>query len=245
VAVINASDTFAPLWREQAAHCRRVEFGLVAGCDVTARWDGDADGSDIDLVTPRGSVTLRLPLPGRHNVMNALAAATVAWLAGAGLDAIRAGLQAQAPVAGRFSIHRLPGGITLIDDTYNANPGSLQVALDVLAQAGGDTWLVLGDMGELGAGGAELHRQAGVQARAAGVTRLYGLGALARAAVEGFAGPGAAFDELVPLLDGLRDELRGPLHILVKGSRRMRMERVVDALLDMLRPDAPSPRENR
>ncbi len=244
IAVINADDSFAPLWRTLAAHCRCVEFGLNADADVSAQWQGDAAGSAIELATPQGSIALRLPLPGRHNVMNALAAATVAQLAGAGLDDIRQGLEALVPVAGRFNIHRLPGDITLIDDTYNANPGSLQVALDVLAQAGCDTWLVLGDMGELGAGATELHRHAGAQARVAGVSRLYGLGELAHAAVDGFAGPGAAFDTLEQLLDGLRDDLRGPLHILVKGSRRMRMERVVDALLGTLQPDAPSSREN-
>ena len=244
VAVINGDDDFAPLWRELAAHCRIVEFGLAAGRAVTAQWRGDAGGSDIELSTPQGSIGLRLPLPGRHNVMNALAASAVAQLAGAGLDDIRQGLEALAPVAGRFNIHRLPGGITLIDDTYNANPGSLQVALEVLAQAEGESWLILGDMGELGAGAAELHHRAGAQARAAGITRVYGLGELARAAIEGFAGPGVAFASLEQLLDGVRGELRGPLHILVKGSRRMRMERVVDALLAILQPDTTPSREN-
>jgi UDP-N-acetylmuramoyl-tripeptide--D-alanyl-D-alanine ligase len=244
VAVINAEDEFAPLWRGLAAHCRTVEFGLHAGVDVSAQWHGDAGGSDIELTTPAGSLALRLPLPGRHNVMNALAAATVAQLAGAGLDDIRLGLEALVPVAGRFNVHRLPGDIMLIDDTYNANPGSLQAALDVLSQADCDTWLVLGDMGELGAGATELHRRAGEQARAAGVTCLYGLGDLARAAVEAFAGPGAAFDSPERLLDGLREKLRGPLYILVKGSRRMRMERVVEGLLGTLQPDATPSREN-
>lgn len=244
VAVINADDAFAPLWRELAAHCRVVEFGLQGEPEVSARWSGDVAGSDVELVTPAGNVTLRLPLPGRHNVMNALAAAAVTWQAGAGLADIRAGLEALAPVAGRFTTHQLASGITLIDDTYNANPGSLGVALDVLARSGGDTWLVLGDMGELGAGAADLHRAAGAQARAAGITRVYGLGELARSAVAGFGGGGTAYDTLEQLLDGLRNDLRGPLHILVKGSRRMRMERVVDALLAMLQPDAPSSRGN-
>ncbi|MEZ5542499.1 MAG: UDP-N-acetylmuramoyl-tripeptide--D-alanyl-D-alanine ligase [Pseudomonadota bacterium] len=238
-AVINADDTYAPLWRELAAHCRRVEFGLDHECEFGARWDGDAAGSDIELTTPAGGITLHLPLPGRHNVMNALAATAACWQAGVGADAIRAGLETLAPAPGRFNLHRLPGDITLIDDTYNANPGSLAVAVDVLARAGGRTWLVLGDMGELGAGAAALHRAAGVQARAAGITRLFGLGELAQAAVAGFGAGGAAFDSLEQLLDGLRDDLHGPLHILVKGSRRMRMERVVDALCAVLQAGAP------
>jgi UDP-N-acetylmuramoyl-tripeptide--D-alanyl-D-alanine ligase len=243
IAVINADDDFAPLWRELAAHCRRVEFGLEGECDVTARWSGDATGSDVELVMPAGHVTLRLPLPGRHNVMNALAAAAAAAAAGAGPEAIRAGLESLMPVDGRFTVHQLPGDITLIDDTYNANPGSLAAAVDVLAQAAGDTWLVLGDMGELGAGAGALHQAAGARARAAGITRVYGLGELARAAVGGFGSAGLACDSLEQLLEALYADLRGPLHILVKGSRRMRMERVVEALRNRLQNAAPLSRE--
>ena len=133
-------------------------------------------------------------------------------------------------VAGRFNIHSLPGEITLIDDSYNANPESLQAALDVLALSADERWLVLGDMGELGASAAQLHTAAGRKARAAGVSRLYGLGELAAQAVAAFDGPGGAFSNMDELLHALRTDLRGPLHILVKGSRSMRMERVVAAL---------------
>lgn len=240
VAVINADDPYAPLWRSLAAHCRRVEFGLGAGCAVTARWQGDVAGSAVQLVTPQGEIALRLPLPGRHNVMNALAASAAALAAGVGLADIKAGLEALAPVAGRFNIHQLPGGVTVIDDTYNANPGSLQVALDVLAQAPGTRWLVLGDMGELGEGGAQLHQRAGEQARQAGVARLFTLGELAARAAQGFGAGATACASLDELLDALRAGLRGPLHILVKGSRRMRMERVVQDL--MAQPGAAAPR---
>jgi UDP-N-acetylmuramoyl-tripeptide--D-alanyl-D-alanine ligase len=230
LAVINADDVFAPLWRELAGHCQVIEFGLRSNVPVTAEWHGDAAGSQVSLVTPQGGTELWLPLPGRHNVMNALAATAVAQAAGAGLDAVRAGLESLQPVAGRFNIHRLAGGIVLIDDTYNANPESLQVALEVLVQAQGETWLVLGDMGELGEAAADLHAAAGDSARAAGVSRLYGLGGLACRAVRNFAGPGGCFDDMEALLAALRADLSGPVHILVKGSRRMRMERVISAL---------------
>jgi UDP-N-acetylmuramoyl-tripeptide--D-alanyl-D-alanine ligase len=229
VAVINADDTFAPLWRELAAHCRIVEFGLQ-GADVTADWQGDASGSDVQLHAAAGNIEFHLALPGRHNVMNALAASAAALAAGAGLDAVKAGLETLSQVAGRFNVHSLPGDITLIDDSYNANPESLQVALDVLAQAQGDSWLVLGDMGELGADAAALHSAAGRNAREAGVSRLYGLGELAQLAVKAFDGPGGAYATMDELLAVLQRQLSGPLHILVKGSRRMRMERVVAAL---------------
>jgi len=229
-AVINADDVFAPLWRELASHCRVVDFGLDNDAAVTAQWTGDSRGSDLVLKTAQGEIELRLPLPGRHNVMNALAAGAVAQAAGADLVAIKRGLESLSPVAGRFNIHSLPDEITVIDDTYNANPESLQAALDVLTLSNDDSWLVLGDMGELGAAAAELHAAAGRQARAAGVTRLYGLGELAQQAVAAFEGPGGAFLSMDELLEALHADLHGPLHILVKGSRSMGMERVVAAL---------------
>jgi UDP-N-acetylmuramoyl-tripeptide--D-alanyl-D-alanine ligase len=218
------------LWRSLASHCSIVEFGLNSDAGVTCEWAGDTRGSDIRLATTQGEVEVRLPLPGRHNVMNALAACAVSLEAGADLAAVRHGLESLSAVTGRFNIHSLPGGITLVDDTYNANPESLQAALDVLALSADERWLVLGDMGELGAAAVELHAAAGRKARAAGVARLYGLGELAQQAVAAFGGPGGAFSSMEELLDALRADLHGPLHILVKGSRSMRMERVVAAL---------------
>jgi len=229
-AVINADDAFAPLWRSLASHCRIVDFGMDSNAAVTAEWSGDSRGSDVFLKTAQGEIELRLPLPGRHNVMNALAASAAAQAAGADLSAIKRGLESLSPVAGRFNIHSLPGGITVIDDTYNANPESLQAALDVLTLSDDDSWLVLGDMGELGATAAELHAAAGRKARAVGVTRLYGLGELAQQAVASFDGPGGAFLTMDELLEALHGDLSGPLHILVKGSRSMGMEQVVIAL---------------
>ena len=240
IAVINADDVYAPLWRELAGHCQRVEFGLECDADVRAEWVGDPTGSDIKLATPQGKTQFHLSLPGRHNVMNALAACAAALAAGAALHDVKAGLESLTPVAGRFNIRQLPGDVTLIDDTYNANPESLQVALDVLAMADGETWLVLGDMGELGETAVELHRVAGERARTAGITRLYSLGELAREAAIGFGGKDNAFDDLEDLLAALHGKLSGPLHILVKGSRRMRMERVVDALEAQLQNTGPS-----
>jgi UDP-N-acetylmuramoyl-tripeptide--D-alanyl-D-alanine ligase len=244
VAVINADDEFAPLWREMAAHCRIVDFGLTAdaadcrivdfgltaNAAVHADWKGDTRGSDVRLVTGQGEIVIRLPVPGKHNVMNALAATAAALAAGASLDDVRDGLESMTAVAGRFNILQLPGDVTLIDDTYNANPESLQVALDVLAQAQGETWLVLGDMGELGDDAAALHYKAGSQAQAAGISRLYSLGELAQQAFTAFEGKGGAFTGMDELLAALHKDMHGPLHILVKGSRSMHMERVVEAL---------------
>ena len=196
---------------------------------VTADWQGDPAGSDVSLHTAAGELAIRLPLPGRHNVMNALAATAAALAAGVGLDCIGRGLEQLAPVAGRLNIHRLPGGVTVIDDTYNANPESLAVAIDVLAMASGEKWLALGDMGELGDAAVELHREAGRHARDAGIDRLFTLGELARGAVAGF-GSGTACDTQHALLEALQADLHENVNILVKGSRRMRMEQVVELL---------------
>ena len=164
--------------------------------------------------------------------MNALAATAACLALGEPLAAIRKGLEAMQPVPGRLSARPLAGGSVLLDDTYNANPGSLRAALDVLAGRGGECWLALGDMAELGEDERTLHREAGQLARERGVARLYGIGPLAAEAVQSF-GPGGrhhpTYDALVA---GLRADLgeRSPITVLVKGSRSMGMERVVQAL---------------
>ena len=230
IAVINADDGFADYWRGCAGQRQVLSFGLERPADVSAHWEGGVDGSQVQLVTPQGEVTFHLSLPGRHNVMNALAASTAALATGAGLDAISAGMESLAPVTGRLNKQRLPDGVTLIDDTYNANPGSLQAALDVLARASGETWLVLGDMGELGADAQALHRTAGEQARSSGVDRLFTLGSLAQAAAAAFGSRAEHFESPEALLAALQQAHHTDLHILVKGSRGMRMERIIEAL---------------
>lgn len=229
-AVINADDRYAPLWRELAGDSRVMDFGLDNTAAVMAAWRGDPAGSDIELRTPAGNIRLRLPLPGRHNVMNALAATAAALAAGVGPEYVRQGLESLAPVAGRFNLHQLPGQVTVIDDTYNANPESLLAAIEVLAMAEGDKWLVLGDMGELGDAAAALHRDAGKQARTAGIDCLFTLGPLAQEAAAGFGTNAIVCDSQEALLAALQADMHSDLHILVKGSRRMRMEQIVAAL---------------
>jgi UDP-N-acetylmuramoyl-tripeptide--D-alanyl-D-alanine ligase len=122
-------------------------------------------------------------------------------------------------------------GLRVLDDTYNANPGSVAAALAVLADFDGPRWLALGDMGELGADGEALHREVGVLARRAGVERLYAVGSLARLAADAFGAGGLYFADQTGLLAALRAELAPPVTLLVKGSRSAGMERVVQALL--------------
>ncbi|GAB3307407.1 UDP-N-acetylmuramoyl-tripeptide--D-alanyl-D-alanine ligase [Luteimonas notoginsengisoli] len=255
VAVINADDAFAPYFAERAHGRRLLRFGLDAQADVSARDLRFAeDGMRFVLTAPEGEREAMVPMPGRHSVANALAAASLALACGVGLEDIVAGLRDAQPVAGRLVRHRLPGDVLLVDDSYNANPGSLNAAVDTLAAAAGEAWLVLGDMRELGADAQSLHEQAGRRAKEAGIARLYALGALSAAAATAFGEGGRVFDSHAVLADALRADIAvfaapsiasrdekvaaeaatahaARLQVLVKGSRGSAMDRVVTALL--------------
>ncbi len=234
-AAINADDAFAPYFAERAHGHRILRFALDADADLTARDIAlDAEGSRFVLVTPEGEATIALAMPGRHNVLNALAAAALAMGVGIGLPAIAAGLNAARPVGGRLNVHRLPGGAVLIDDSYNANPGSLQAAIDTLAAAGGERWLVIGDMRELGADTAALHAGVGRRAKASGVSRLYALGPLSAGAAEAFGEGGRVFEDHAALAAALHADIAAVANaprVLVKGSRGSAMDRIVNDLL--------------
>ncbi len=230
VAVINADDTFAPLWRDLAKRASIVTFGCVDSADVRAeRVQIAADETHFRLVTPDGHAEVVLRLAGRHNVSNALAAAAGGVALGIAVDAIAAALSRAQPVAGRLNWKTTREGARLLDDTYNANPSSLRAALDLLATLPGQRWLVLGDMKELGTGAEVLHEEAGCVARRLGIDRIYTVGDLARLASVGF-GTGRHFDSVETLVDALHTDLRAGVAVLVKGSRSSRMERVVAAL---------------
>lgn len=234
VAIINADDEFAPLWRSMAARCRQVSFGLETAADVTAtslKSGSPSPESRFCLTTPAGSTEVRLGFPGRHNVMNALAAAACAHALSMDPETIGQGLEAAKPVPGRLNFYQGPLGVRVLDDTYNANPGSLKAALQVLAACAPDRWLVLGDMGELGRNSEDYHRQAGILARELGISRLYALGELSRHAVDGFGRGGRYFTEVESLLAAIHSELHKNVTLLIKGSRSMRMERVVRSLV--------------
>jgi len=235
-AVINADDAFAEYFAGLAPGRRLLRFGLEASADVGARdLRAGADGTAFVLVAPHGEAAVQLALPGRHNVLNALAAASLALACGVSLATIAEGLSAAQPVAGRQVAHTLPGGAVLVDDSYNANPGSLAAAIDTLAavgaQAGGEAWLVLGDMRELGADAEALHADAGRRAKAAGIRRLYTLGPLSAAAAAAFGEGAHSHETHASLVAALRADLRAGVRCLVKGSRGSAMDRVVNALL--------------
>ena len=232
VAVVNADDSFAPSFIERAQGRRVLRFGIDAAAELQA---GDiqlvANGARFVLAAPTGDIAIALPMPGRHNVRNALAAAAMAIAVGASLEQVRAGLEAVQPVAGRLVAHALRSGAVLVDDSYNANPGSLAAGIDTLASSGDEAWLVLGDMRELGAGEIALHAQAGQQARAAGIVRLFALGDLSAHAVAAFGDGAQAFDSHEALADALAADLHAGVRVLVKGSRGSAMDRIVKALL--------------
>jgi UDP-N-acetylmuramoyl-tripeptide--D-alanyl-D-alanine ligase len=230
VAVINADDEFAGHWRGLLPETRVRDFGIDAPAQVSGRHGLTDFGSEIELRAPVGAARIELHADGRHNVLNACAAAASALAAGADLDAVARGLAAFRPVDGRMQRRSMRSGAMLIDDSYNANPDSVRTAIDVLAAARGATLLLLGDMGELGERGEEFHREIGRYARDRGIDRLYAAGVLCRAAVEAFGKGARHFETIDQMIAAARKELAPPATALVKGSRFMRMERVVQAL---------------
>jgi UDP-N-acetylmuramoyl-tripeptide--D-alanyl-D-alanine ligase len=224
VAVINADDGHAGFFRRRAGRRRTVEFGLQQGA-VTGRYRLDRLASELRIATPAGEAQATLAIPGLHNVRNALAAAACAFALGIETSTIAKGLSAFRPYTGRLQVKQAKGGATVIDDSYNANPDSVRAAIDVLASSPAPTALVLGDMGEVGERGAEFHREVGAYAKSRGVSQLLALGDATRHAVDAFGEGGAHFDSV----DALVGSLKGST-ILVKGSRFMKMERVVAAL---------------
>jgi len=232
-AVLNADDAHVSTWRRAAtrAGAQVSTFALAAAADVKASADLHFDRSALAIATPQGPCDVTLAVPGAHMARNALAATAAALAAGAGLDAVKRGLEAFRAVAGRLVARHAVSGALVLDDTYNANPDSMRAAIDVLAAAPGTRCLVMGDMGEVGAQGPAFHREVGDYARERGVVRLYALGDLAREAVAAFGEGARHFDGVEPLVAAVTRDSDAGTTLLVKGSRFMRMERVVRALV--------------
>ena len=241
VAVFPNDDAFADLWRTLAGSRRQMTFALGPGAstgtqpaaDVSCKAPLWTKGAwQVNAATPAGPLVFVLRIAGLHNVHNALAAGTCALAAGVPLDAIRCGLESFDAVKGRSRTMPLTLGkrqLLLVDDSYNANPDSVQAALDLLAGLPAPRLMVLGDMGEVGDQGEHLHAQAGEQARKLGLEALFTLGPLSAAASGSF-GPARHFDAMPALIAAVLDELGRSASVLVKGSRFMKMERVVDAI---------------
>ncbi|RAO75752.1 UDP-N-acetylmuramoyl-tripeptide--D-alanyl-D-alanine ligase [Dyella jiangningensis] len=233
VAIINADEAFASFFTGLAGTRRQLRFGLDHKADVGADiLDQRVDGSHFLLSTPVGDAEVQLPLAGHHNIANALAAASIALALDVPLDTIVEGLENVPGVAGRLQFERMPGGWTLIDDSYNANPGSVGAAIDTLALAEGERWLVLGDMAELGENALALHAGIGERAHQRGIDRLFAVGPLSAAAVKAFGERGEHFADKPALATALKQHLHSGVACLVKGSRSSGMDQVVAALRD-------------
>ena len=230
-AIINADDDYCALWREANVGRRVLSFGLDQEADIRGEYQAEGYGARLTITTAQARIDLQLQVPGKHNVRNALAAASAALALGIAPAHIVAGLSGFTGVKGRLQKQPALHGSAIIDDTYNANPDSVLAALKVLSLFTGKKILVLGDMGELGAEAAALHAQMGLAAQQAGVDKLFALGALSRETVAAF-GPGARhFERIQELLADLENELTADTTVLVKGSRFMQMERVVTSFV--------------
>jgi len=245
IAIVNADDPHAGLWRSMNNTRKVLSFGFSRDADISVRtlddtlvnWQLASTRSSLRLSTPQGLIETSLQLPGEHNLANAAAATACALALGAGPTAIARGLAHFGGVKGRLQVHPCILGATLIDDTYNANPDSILAAIQVLTERPGNRVLVLGDMGELGPGAADLHREMGEKARAAGIERLLCLGEMSVHTAQGF-GPGAMhFERIEELLAEVECALAPGVTVLVKGSRFMKMERVVQSFME--RVDSP------
>jgi UDP-N-acetylmuramoyl-tripeptide--D-alanyl-D-alanine ligase len=229
IAVINADDAFAPYWRGLNEGRTIIEFGLDHPAHVTGSYQGHALHSEIVLKTPQAECAFALPMPGAHNVRNALAAAAVAVALDVPAAVIARALAGFAGSEGRMQRVHAINDATLIDDTYNANPDSMLAAIAVLAQLPGKRVLVLGDMAELGAEAPGAHVRVGEAARAAGIERLFTLGELSRDLCAAFGPGGRHYQRIEDLLAAVGPELDAGTTVLVKGSRSMQMERIVES----------------
>ena len=233
IAVFPADDDYTAVWRTLAGERKVLTFSLAAPADVTASANWEGDGWQVKAQTPSGPLEFALHIAGRHNVKNALAATACALAAGVPLAFVAAGLSAFAPVKGRsraISVHLQGRMLTLIDDSYNANPDSMQAAIEVLAELPGPRLLVMGDMGEVGSQGPQFHDEAGRHACALGIEKLFTLGEQSQGASAAFGGA-RHFNDMAELAAAVVAELPHVASVLVKGSRFMKMERVVQAVM--------------
>ncbi len=228
--VLNADDPRIDIFTEAACGCKIVTFGFNSDSDVSAEYEILPYESEVILKTPLGDVEFRLPIPGKHNIANAMAAAAATISTGATLNNIHKGLESVSSVSGRLMLKSHFAGGALLDDTYNANPNSVAAALNVLAKLGGDRRVVLGDMLELGEEAENLHRQTGQLARQLGIGRLYTYGNLSRHISDAFGYGAHHYGSHEEIIEVLKRDASQETTILVKGSRGMKMEDVVAGL---------------
>lgn len=236
ITILNADDTYFDFFKEIAGDRRVISFGFSEQADYSAKniqcaVQGQKFVTQFELISGQVSETITLNLAGAHNVKNALAASAACSALGIELEQIKAGLQSMQSVKGRMQLLQGKHANLVINDSYNANPSSLRVALDVLQQCAGEHWVVLGAFGELGAQSGQLHADIGEQLKASGVDKLFAVGADAEYAVQSFGNQGCFFASQQELIKALDTPEIGAAIVLVKGSRAQHMEKVVAALV--------------
>ena len=252
-AIINNDDNFADFWKNKCQKMKEssdfeqkdieiLTFGLDKPADITAAYKQSGRGIDMTIFTPAGEQSVNLQQFGKHNVYNALAATAAALSAGCSLDDIKKGLESFNTVSGRLEQKSGVQGCVLFDDTYNANPGSVKAGIEAVQQLDGEVVLILGDMGELGNESETLHFKLGEAAASMGVEKLFTVGTLSQAISDGFnatlretdsqAEPSIHFDDKHSLINYVRPILHKDNVVLVKGSRTMGMETIVNALIE-------------
>ena len=228
-----------------SARCRKKTFGIDSPAEIRAEEIGAEQGRGVHFTmrAADGKRKVNLPVFGRHNVYNALAAAALAEILGMGREEIAEGLESFQPVYGRGKPVLLPGGIRVLDDSYHSNPDSLRATLAAFAEMkGGNPGVaVLADMLEIGSSSPADHEEAGRRIGGMGLAHLFLIGEAARGIGEGARESGMEAKRIhfspdpEELLNGLEEVLRPGDWVLIKGSRRMRMERVVEGLKNRLR----------
>ncbi|HTM64326.1 MAG TPA: UDP-N-acetylmuramoyl-tripeptide--D-alanyl-D-alanine ligase [Gammaproteobacteria bacterium] len=231
-AILNRDDAFYDFWTQQIGSRKHISFGFHPEADVQGTLHpSDNTFQRITMKTPAGTIEVNLPLLGKHNAANALAAAAACLAVGIDIQAVKSGLETIAPAPGRLIMHTLANGVKIIDDTYNANPTSLQAAVETLSAFAGKKILVLGDMRELGDDAKNIHQHAGEKIRSAGIDYLFTFGDLSENTSHAFGEGAYHFSEQEKLVNALKPFLFNTTTILVKGSRSMKMERVIAGLV--------------
>ncbi len=240
IAILNADDDYFNLWRAIAGRRTCLSFGLNDIADVRAENISNTikNGqfiSTFDLKVNQQSTSINLALAGEHNVINALAASAACIAFGIGIEQIKQGLEKLNAVKGRLQLSVSPEGYQVINDSYNANPASLQAALDAMQGSEKECWVALGEFGELGTESKQVHTEMGLTIKQAGVTRLFATGELTKFTVEAFGDAASHYAKQEDLITAVQKEINSDVMLLVKGSRSQKMEVVVDGLIDKVK----------
>jgi UDP-N-acetylmuramoyl-tripeptide--D-alanyl-D-alanine ligase len=231
VSIINADDKFSDYWKQHVQ--QPITFSMQKSADVWAENISKNNQAypNFILHIDNQITEIQLPILGLHNVANALAAAAMLQPLNIPIEKIKAGLEAFSPVSKRLVQMTGLNGVTLIDDTYNANPTSFRSAINILSSfPAQEKILIVGDMGELGEGSEDYHAEVGKQARESGIDKLYAVGRLSRLAAEAFGSEGYHFPDQATLIDAVRTVLYSGIAVLVKGSKSSKMGNIIAAL---------------